>query len=246
MRCRVDLFTQRTDALVIARRPGGSRHRSVARYSPNTLRSDAAHSPVVTPAFAQAMDGGIRFASPLAARSRSSSAFAAAAASRVSRHCFRRPICPSSADGSTVTKVCRRLRSAAKARFPCRHSRRRGFPRRARSLRHALRWRRQAVPSCIRVPAATRRRRASAIRAISSRIWLTSCSTLASITFDPSKISPYSSMSVSNAPICCRRSDHCWSHGRGRPSASFHAGSCTARARAFFDSVTPSMPNSTR
>ena len=28
------------------------------------------------------------------------------------------------------------------------------------------------------------------------------------------------------------RSDHCWSHGRGRPSASFHAGSCTARARA--------------
>ena len=27
------------------------------------------------------------------------------------------------------------------------------------------------------------------------------------------------------------RSDHCWSHGRGRPSASFQAGSCTARAR---------------
>ena len=37
------------------------------------------------------------------------------------------------------------------------------------------------------------------------------------------------------------RSDHCWSHGRGRPSASFHAGSCTARARAFFDSVTASI-----
>ena len=34
------------------------------------------------------------------------------------------------------------------------------------------------------------------------------------------------------------RSDHCWSHGRGRPSASFQAGSCTARARRFFDSVT--------
>ena len=28
------------------------------------------------------------------------------------------------------------------------------------------------------------------------------------------------------------RSDHCWSHGRGSPSASFHAGSWTARARA--------------
>ena len=31
------------------------------------------------------------------------------------------------------------------------------------------------------------------------------------------------------------RSDHCWSNGRGRPSASFQAGNCTARARAFFD-----------
>ena len=28
------------------------------------------------------------------------------------------------------------------------------------------------------------------------------------------------------------RSDHCWSHGRGRPSASFQAGSCSARQRA--------------
>ena len=28
------------------------------------------------------------------------------------------------------------------------------------------------------------------------------------------------------------RSDHCWSHGRGRPSASFQHGSCNARARA--------------
>ena len=37
------------------------------------------------------------------------------------------------------------------------------------------------------------------------------------------------------------RSDHCWSHGRGRPSASFQAGSCTARARAFLDSVTASI-----
>ena len=37
------------------------------------------------------------------------------------------------------------------------------------------------------------------------------------------------------------RSDHCWSHGRGRPSASFQAGICTARARAFFDSVTASI-----
>ena len=30
------------------------------------------------------------------------------------------------------------------------------------------------------------------------------------------------------------RSDHCWSHGRGSPSASFHAGSWIARARAVY------------
>ena len=35
------------------------------------------------------------------------------------------------------------------------------------------------------------------------------------------------------------RSDHCWSHGRGRPRASFQAGSCRARARARLDRVTP-------
>ena len=42
------------------------------------------------------------------------------------------------------------------------------------------------------------------------------------------------------------RSDHCWSHGRGRPSASFQAGNCTARARAFFDSVTASISSRMR
>ena len=42
------------------------------------------------------------------------------------------------------------------------------------------------------------------------------------------------------------RSDHCWSHGRGRPSASFHAGSWIDRARASFDSVTPSVSSTMR
>ena len=36
------------------------------------------------------------------------------------------------------------------------------------------------------------------------------------------------------------RSDHCWSHGRGRPRASFQAGSWIARARASRPSVTAS------
>ena len=48
------------------------------------------------------------------------------------------------------------------------------------------------------------------------------------------------------ARICCMRSDHCWSHGRGRPRASFQAGSWTARARAFRDSVTASISSRMR
>ena len=52
------------------------------------------------------------------------------------------------------------------------------------------------------------------------------------MTFEPSKMSGYSSRSVSKASTCWMRSDHCWSHGRGRPSASFQAGSWIARARA--------------
>ena len=73
-----------------------------------------------------------------------------------------------------------------------------------------------------------------------------SSAVFASITLEPSKMSPYSRRSDSKARICWIRSDHCWSHGRGRPSASFQAGSCTARARAFFDSVTPSDSSTMR
>ena len=42
------------------------------------------------------------------------------------------------------------------------------------------------------------------------------------------------------------RSDHCWSHGRGRPSASFQAGSCSARARASRPIVTASASSTIR
>ena len=51
---------------------------------------------------------------------------------------------------------------------------------------------------------------------------------------------------LSRCISCCARSDHCWSHARGRPRASFHAGSCTARARASFDSVTASISSRIR
>ena len=59
-------------------------------------------------------------------------------------------------------------------------------------------------------------------------------------------MSSYSSRSDSKASTCWSRSDHCWSQGRGRPSASFQAGSWTARARAFLDSVTPSISSTIR
>ena len=86
----------------------------------------------------------------------------------------------------------------------------------------------------------------SAMRAISAVASAFSSSTLRAISVLPSKMSPYSSRSVSKATICCRRNDHCWSHGRGRPSASFHAGNCTERARAFLLITTASISSRMR
>ena len=73
-----------------------------------------------------------------------------------------------------------------------------------------------------------------------------SSAVFASITWLPANRSSYSSRSDSKARICWIRSDHCWSHGRGRPRASFHAGSWMARARASFDSVTPRVSSTIR
>ena len=50
-----------------------------ARYSPNTSRIAAPHSPVVTPAFAAAIEGGMTFRPSRAAALTSASAAAAAA-----------------------------------------------------------------------------------------------------------------------------------------------------------------------
>ena len=43
-------------------------------------------------------------------------------------------------------------------------------------------------------------------------------------------MSSYSSRSVSKASTCWALRAHCWSHGRGRPRASFQAGSWIDRA----------------
>ena len=102
--------------------------------------------------------------------------------------------------------------------------------RRARSWRSARGGTRPAGPSCRGRP--RRRRRCSATAFISALAPSTSSSTRPSITFEPSKMSGYSSRSVSLARICWIRRLHCWSQGRGRPSASFQAGSWIARARA--------------
>ena len=59
-------------------------------------------------------------------------------------------------------------------------------------------------------------------------------------------MSSYSNRSDSKARICWIRSDHCWSHGRGRPRASFQAGSWMARARASLDRVTPRVSRTIR
>ena len=82
----------------------------------------------------------------------------------------------------------------------------------------------------------------------SSSSWAASRSSAVrfSTTCEPSKRSSYSRRSDSNANTCCIRNAHCWSHGCGSPSASFHAGSWMLRARACFDIVTPSISSTMR
>ena len=74
-----------------------------ARYSPNTPRRASAHSPVVTPAFAAAIDVGMRFSSGVAPPSPAPAS--ARSDGRPRRAAFetasRRSTCPISAAGST-------------------------------------------------------------------------------------------------------------------------------------------------
>ena len=70
-----------------------------ARYSPNTARSVVPHSPVVTPALAQAIDGSMTLRPSRAARSSSASAFLAALPSRAARQAWSRSTCSASIAG---------------------------------------------------------------------------------------------------------------------------------------------------
>jgi hypothetical protein len=220
-----------------ARRP-----RPWGRGTRRTPRAAAAHSPVVPPAWASAMDAGMMFSSVRATRAarrapRHGVAWSRLAATRPARRSLR-PAPPGRPSG-----CCRRRRAA---RGPvsvnlltpmtiCSPDSMRACARRgcARAGPSARRWPRT-------------RRRGRGRRRARPGPTSTSSAVLASITWEPSKMSPYSSRSVSNASTCWMRSDHCWSQGRGRPSASFHAGSCSDRAGVRFDRVTPSASSTMR
>ena len=73
------------------------------RYSPNTSRSAKPHSPVVTPAFAAAMEAGMMLRFSRAAAFSSSSAVSAAPWSRAARHAFSLAMTSASSLGSTVS-----------------------------------------------------------------------------------------------------------------------------------------------
>ena len=222
-----------------------------ARYSPNTSRSAPAHSPVVTPARAQSSVAAMSEAPAVAAAvSRATAASVRARPSGVPSRSARQACTASIARCSTVgsTVMIAPRRSAVS-----------GF---GSVVENVL------TPTTTSWPASMRCRRSECdatsadfmypvstaatappiawTRSISARAPSTISRTLASITGEPSKMSSYSSRSDSKANTCWIRSDHCWSQGRGRPSASFQAGSWTARARAFFDNVTPSISSTIR
>ena len=73
-----------------------------ARYSPKPWRSTSPHSPVVTPALAQAIEAGMMLRFDCAARRNSASAASTALASRAARHSRSLAICSASTSGDTV------------------------------------------------------------------------------------------------------------------------------------------------
>ena len=217
------------------------------RYSPNTSRSAPAHSPTVPPASASSIVAGTRFSVVAAtARSRAERGVDRGVVARRAPLLDRLRPARARPSGSIVTMPPRCAIVGERRRL--------GLGERVHAddlqlarldAAHALGVRSaRAGPSSRRSSRTSRRRRAPArARPRRPRTARRPC---ASTTFEPSKRSSYSSRSDSYASTCWMRSDHCWSHGVGRPSASFQHGSCTARARASFDSVTPSISSTMR
>ena len=209
-----------------------------ARYSPNTSRSAPAHSPVVPPAWARAMVAGMTLSRSPRPHRRSSSRAPLTAAP-----CRGPPATPSTSARSSASTAGSTLRIDRWRRRPGSGVERRGLGRLGEAVDpDHLQLARldapdplglaadQPAPSARRWPRT--RRPAPSTSSSSAHAASASSAVFASMTTEPSKMSSYSSRSVSKARICWMRSDHCWSQGRGRPRASFQAGSCMARARA--------------
>ena len=169
-----------------------------ARNSPNTSRRAWAHSPVVTPAWAASMLGPMMFTSPDAATRRSSRAATTRFESRAPRQRSRSATSSASVSGST-----RRIDSSPSSGDGA-VSVNSFTPTTVSSL--ASIWRTRSVWL------ATRRRFSSVIAAKAPPMASTSSSSACaasissavrpSTTTEPSKMSPYSSRSVSCASTC--------------------------------------------
>ena len=233
----------------LGQRPGPGHHRAQlgpavpdaapdtpvgARYSPKTSRRPPAHSPVVPPAWARAMVGAIRSAVP----------------------CPRRPAAgrrgPAARRRRRGPRRHRATSAAARPRRSGRPSRCSRPPSSAVSGEGAVSVK-QLTPTTCCSPLSIRRTRSAWLRTEPGlqlldglegpaqgqhvvQLGLGRLGQLGRLGLhdhrSPRRGRSYSSRSDSKARICWMRSDHCWSQGRGRPRASFQAGSWMARARA--------------
>ena len=176
-----------------------------ARYSPNTARRVAPHSPVVPPARAKAMDGSMMLCPSKAALRRSASAACTTSSSRAARHSSTSAMVRASTSGST------RWMAPSPPNGDGSDSVKRFTPttvwsplaiRRVRSAIDDTR-RDFNVSMAANAPPSDNTSSSSAVAAAMRS------SVRPSITCEPVKMSAYSNKSVSYASTCCMRSDHC-------------------------------------
>ena len=176
-----------------------------ARYSPNTSRRVDAHSPVVPPARANAIDASMMLRSLAAAACKSRKAVATACESRDVRQCCTSSMCAASTSGSTRMMLSLPPKGDTAVSVNeltpitvC-------SPLSMRRVRCAIDATRRLFNSSTAAYAPPSDNMSFNSACAASRISPVRRST----TCEPSKISSYSSKSVSNAKTCCIRSDHC-------------------------------------
>ncbi len=188
------------------------------------------------------MVAGRRLSVPDAAARSASSARRTAAESRAARHRSTSSTISASTAGSTLTIDSAPPSGDAAVSVKRLTPTTTCCPDSMRRVRSAIDRTNRPLSSSTASKAPPRESTSSSSVAASSR----SSAVRASTTWLPSKMSSYSSRSDSKASTCCIRNDHCWSHGVGRPSASFQAGSWTLRARARLERVTASISSTMR